>query len=114
MMSDPQWKEMKLKHRKPCKECPFLKKSASGFFGGYTPEEYHQMAHGEMGVACHTAKHHEGTVACVGALQHANVAFKSYRNPCLRKLQDEVGKNPAVLDLHGFLEHHMGIKRRVR
>lgn len=37
----------------PCKECPWRRKSAPGWLGPHTAEEWISMAHGEGFIACH-------------------------------------------------------------
>lgn len=103
-------KEMVLKHKKPCSQCPFLKDSKKGYFGPFTPEMYLRQAHSEGGVFCHTANHGEKfSVVCVGSLQHANASCKIYANPKLYDYQKQVGKNVKVLDYSEFKMHHMAI-----
>lgn len=96
--------DLKLGHKKPCKDCPFLKTSIAGYFGQYTPKQYLDEAHGESGVVCHNAMSQRH--ACVGALQHATASCKIYKNPWLAKMQRYVGPNPAVLNYLEFIRHH--------
>lgn len=97
---------MKLKHKKPCAECPFLKTSAKGYFGPNSPEMYFESAHSEAGVECHQTLGKKESHACAGALIHTNLACKRYRSPELQAMQDAVGKSDKVLNYKEFWAHH--------
>lgn len=38
---------------KPCRECPYRKNSAPGYFGGHSPSEYRGFISQDTIVACH-------------------------------------------------------------
>lgn len=42
-----------LQHRKPCKECPYRRKSPAGYLGGYPLEPYRQPPSAGVPTTCH-------------------------------------------------------------
>lgn len=111
---------MKQTRKNPCNECPFRKKSIAGWLGPWTVQSILQQAHGEAGLGCHVDVEKKKNLSdeelvekvhiCVGSIQHANKSFKSYRNPELRKMQDELGEGEDILNLREFYLHHGGKK----
>lgn len=112
---------MKLTRKKACAECPFKKGSIRGWLGPWTAQELLAQAHSEGGFACHMSVndlieegYEEGTTelqedvhVCVGSLQHANRACKSFRpgNP-LVDMARSVGKSNEILNPREFMNHH--------
>lgn len=124
-----------MKHTKksPCSECPFRKKSLPGWLGPDTAQAVISRVHGETGYSCHMDLENAPAIEsgefagyldtsnvehCAGAVIHANLSCKSYRNPELRAQQDLLkgSKHEAdVLNLKEFTEHHKiipGSKRK--
>lgn len=114
---------MKLKRKKPCKECPFRKESSPGWLGPWDARSIVQQAHSEAGLACHVdggVKKHLGDEelydkvhVCVGSLQHANISHKSYRSPILNAFAKAVGTAVNIMGLKEFFEHHERIDRLI-
>lgn len=112
-----------MKHvlRPPCRECPFLKKSAPGWLGPDKPETVWARVHGEadFGYPCHMDVEKvkaaggdltdEGSVEqCVGALLHAKKTCKRFSDPWREAAKEAIA---AVIGLAGILgfefrEHH--------
>ncbi len=90
----------KTQHKRPCSDCPWARKSLSGWTGATTPEQWIALAHGEGKADCHTV----GNQQCAGlATYRANVC-KSPRDPATLTLPRDTVRvfgNP-----HEFLTHH--------
>lgn len=108
--------------KKPiCNECPFRKNSLRGWLGPDSPEEVIQKVHGEGGYVCHMSiagkpqMDDSGLVdgtkyghQCIGAIQHASVSCKRYRQPDLEKLRLELKDEDKsnILNYPEFIAHH--------
>lgn len=68
-------------HTKPCRDCPWARKSLRGWLGGATAQEWVEAVHGEAKIDCHTA-----TVQCAGAAIFRGNVFKLPRNTTCLKL----------------------------
>lgn len=109
--------DVPVKHRKPCRDCPFRRASMSGWTGGAPPEWFTESALADFtgyGLApCHETATEEqplGMVACAGALVFARNNCKSPRDPeradAIRLVESDpetVFVNPAE-----FINHHRG------
>ena len=65
---------MKLHHKKPCKQCPWLKDSPQGFLGGNDPVVYTDIVMLNQVPACHMrdrGEESDETAMCAGALATA-------------------------------------------
>ena len=70
MITSEEAKPSNKQHRKPCEDCPFRRKSIPGWLGGYSPDQFLQMAHGETKYNCHSV----GNQQCAGmAIYRANI-----------------------------------------
>lgn len=107
-----------VKHVKPCKECPFRRKSTPGWCGGSEPEWYVESAladYTSYGLApCHTTATPEnmlGNAACAGALIFA---ANNCKDPRDRDRSDAVGMVAQSDDVfrtrQEFIDHHRGPK----
>lgn len=120
---------MKLKRKKPCKECPFRKESARTWLGPWTVREIFDHVHGEGGFGCHMDaavqlkknptddELADRVHVCVGSLQHASKSCKSYRDPELDRMRLAVGKDDDnILGYAEFVEHHSSLnpKKKVK
>jgi hypothetical protein len=97
-----------------CTECPWDRKSAPGWLGPLSIEEWVTLAHGEQPIACHmtiteTDEHDEGDWAhpqmrqCRGAaIYRANVG-KMPRRPDIARLPAD---RERVFVWDEFAEHH--------
>jgi hypothetical protein len=115
---------MKFDKKSPCSECPFRKTSIRGWLGPDDEKQVLSKVHGEGGYPCHmdltkapviTKGPNAGyldtsdTQQCAGAIIHANLSHKCYRDPELRAHQDRLegcAHEKDVLNLREFLEHH--------
>ena len=76
--------------KRPCKECPYMKDSMPGYFGGNDPAEYALAMHLDTVVPCHMKSTYfeddvEEIVMCTGHLL-------SQRKVCKRSVHPEVVK----------------------
>jgi hypothetical protein len=64
-------------HRAPCHDCPWRKKSISGWLGELTAQEWIQAAHGEAKVDCHALSGVNSAHQCAGlAIYRSNICKK--------------------------------------
>jgi len=87
-------------HTTPCAGCPWTRKAIAGYLGGYSPEEWIQMVHGEHHIDCHSTTNQQ----CAGAaIYRANVC-KSVKDPeALRLPSNEVTVFSTPME---FLSYH--------
>ena len=100
-----------IRTKKPCSECPFVKGSLQGWLGPWTAPNFIRQLMSEDGQMCHSTITEDGVITpgtqiCTGGLICANKSAKSYRNPDLRKLQEEVGKDDNVMTAFEFKQYH--------
>ncbi len=104
---------MKLKHKVPCKECPWRKESPQGWCGGYDPVTYADAVACNEVPACHLNDHgpdSDKTAMCVGALAcAANSCIEPHKTPGGCEAKKVVGKREDVF-FHPamFYEYHSG------
>lgn len=108
--------------KRPCKECPYTKKSIPGYFGGHDPAEYSDAISTDTIVACHTKSSFDDdgfvrdVVPCVGHVVSQIVSCKSplptavqlsKLHKDVRALEhfDELKSNS--LSVFNFNQHHM-------
>ena len=110
--------------KKPCGECPFRKRSAPGWLGPWTLDNFtnslNGFIHGEAVFACHeTVKEdqpqelRDDNLVCTGWLICRNKSFKSSREREMAALEAGVREHKAVddiMDVWEFAEHHTGVK----
>jgi hypothetical protein len=84
-----------------------------GYLGPWTGRvlDFLHVALNESGFACHKTIEKEGewtprTRVCAGSLIFANKTHKCYRNPELRKLQEEAPDDPNILGMIEFTQYH--------
>lgn len=99
---------VKRQHTTPCSDCPFRRDSIPGWLGGYTVEQYVQIATYAEGVDCHTRRKPDDMGGdfhqCAGmAIYHANV-LKSPRDPQAFRLPPN--KSLAFAWPTEFTAHH--------
>lgn len=108
-----------MKHcKKPCSECPYMKKSEPGYFGGNDPGEYQVAIHRDTVVACHTTSTYdhnedvETAVVCRGHLLAQKKVCKQIRHEeavdvaqseAFQEQYDELKDEVLGFD---FAEHH--------
>jgi hypothetical protein len=94
----------------PCMDCPWRRDSSPGWLGPYTAQEWIEMAHSDVPIACHRTiatpeSGWDGALQCAGSASfRANVA-KSPRDPRVAQQppRDDVFQSNAE-----FIDHHEG------
>lgn len=104
---------MKLKHKMPCRECPWRKNAAQGFLGGHAPELYADAVAGNEVPACHLQDYGPAsarTAMCAGALAvMANACIAPHRTPGGTAAKAEVGRRSDCFGHPAqFYEFHAG------
>jgi hypothetical protein len=105
------------KLRRPCRECPFKRKSTRGYLGADYPEHFLEQTLRGADMPCHMeidygdpdwAETQEPTAPmCRGALEFQNNWMSLSRNPKVAAAQHQCGTNPNVFDSpEEFLIHH--------
>lgn len=100
--------------KKPCRECPFRKRSAPGYLGGFSAEETIMAADSDVDFVCHmTRGTNKATYrSCAGRLLYAAKTCKVFRNKDLERAkqkllesQDDACNLENILDFD-FIQHH--------
>lgn len=106
------------KPRRPCKECPYMKRSMPGYFGGQDPLIYAEAMHQDTIIPCHMrSEYHDGgdvqvVTPCTGHLMSQKkvckgslheVALEYLRDPRFYELYNEL--YDEVLGFR-FYDHH--------
>lgn len=108
---------MKLRHKTPCNECPFRRKSLPGYLGNATPEEFLGATLNDTPMPCHKTVDYtkktwrkslgtERVAHCAGSLIFYANMCKLHRDrsmPRLEKDRENVFSRPDE-----FLKHHTG------
>lgn len=90
----------KQQHKKPCRECPFSRKSEPGDLGFSTPLDFVQMAMSEHKEPCATHQH----LQCAGlAIFRANIC-KDPRDKSILSLRSN--HKLVFSDIYEFIDHH--------
>ena len=102
---------MKLKHKTPCKECPWKKDSLKGFLGGWTPESYADAVAMNEIPCCHLVDHgpqDNKSAFCVGALATAsNSCIQPHKTPGAIEAKKKIGKREDCFQwVRDFYEYH--------
>jgi len=108
--------------KKPCPQCPYLKNSLSGYFGGEDPAIYANAISQDTVVACHTRTKHDPKTnvpkslndvsICVGHLLAQIKTCKSSRHPDAAKAIEGLRKQDNITELlsdnlgFDFKSHH--------
>lgn len=102
---------MKLKHKKPCAECPWRKNSPAGWLGGHSAYYYADAVTANEVPACHLQDHgpdSDDTAMCAGALSvAANACIQPHKTIGGVEARDIVGRSSDTF-AHPkmFYEHH--------
>jgi hypothetical protein len=104
---------VKLKHKKPCSECPWRKAAPQGWLGGHPPEYYADAAQNNEVPACHLqdfGPDDHKTAMCAGALatmaNQCKAADNTAGGEAARRV---VGRNNDCFPhLMAFYEYHAG------
>lgn len=109
MMNDD-WDKRQLRHREPCKECPFRKRSLPGYLGGHPLEPYRQPPSAGMPTTCHCGDKGADdprSSFCSGALAVIANDPKVEPLPEYREAVEAVGKRADCFDtVEDFADHH--------
>ncbi|UTC29720.1 hypothetical protein BAJUN_00900 [Bajunvirus bajun] len=106
-----------LKHKKPCKVCPWRRESAPGWLGSSTPEEFLAQAKMELHMPCHAAIDYEredwraqaeAGPHCAGSLIFLANHCILPRDPVLAAKRAQVETDRETVFAHSaqFLAHH--------
>lgn len=98
-------------HTNPCRECPFRRKSAPGYLGGGTVEEWMaDLTFGDTAFVCHMAEQKGKRHLCAGSMIHYLNSCKMPRDRDFAAMLKHYAKNSvAVFDWpHEFQAHHAG------
>lgn len=87
-------------HKAPCSDCPWSRRSAAGWLGASTREEWLADAHGESQIDCHTLL---GAQCAGAAIYRANVC-KRPRDASLLLLPAD--REKVFATKQEFWEHH--------
>jgi len=106
---------MDKQHTAPCRECPWLKSSATGWLGANNPVEFLQQSEAEIRMPCHLhvdyeredwAAQAEIAPQCAGRAIHFANRCKSPRAPGLLRLKPNHGE--VFTNPQDFIDHHSG------
>jgi hypothetical protein len=110
---------MELKHKKPCKECPWRKNSAKGWLGNSTPEQFVQQLHQGAKLPCHLGVDYEDPAwqdkledapYCAGALAAMDKICKLPHDrehvAAMNEVCAEVDPDEILSAFGEFQEHH--------
>lgn len=104
-VSSDQAKTTSKQHSKPCSDCPWSRKSISGWLGPHDADTWLRIAHGDGRIECHALKGRQGNWQCAGAaIYRANVC-KSVPYPEVMRLPSNT---KLVFGFHEFKPHHEG------
>ena len=103
---------MELRHRQPCRECPWRRQHAAGWLGGYQPQRFtQQVLRDGPPLPCHLTIPEQGVPAsavCAGSLVFMLNSCKLPLDPELAAMRAQVtADHVAVFSNAGqFLAHH--------
>ena len=109
----------------PCIECPYLKGSMPGYFGGNDPQEYAHALHADTIVPCHMRSTYDDdeevseVTICVGHLMAQKKVCKSNSHPeavkALKSTKFKAMFKKHKADVLGFdfYEHH-GVEYEIK
>ena len=93
---------------KPCFDCPWRRNAAQGWLGPFTAEEWVEMAHSDIAIACHITItdedwDDEGMRQCAGAAIYRSNVAKSPRYPQVLTLPADLD---TVFGFGEFVKYH--------
>lgn len=105
---------MKLKHKTPCRECPWRLSAPPGWLGGHEPHYYADAVVSNEIPACHLQDHgpdNPETAFCVGALAcAANACIMPYGQDGAAEARKCIGKRADVFPHPAhFFQFHAGV-----
>lgn len=99
----------KVKHLRPCGECPFRRKAPAGWLGGGTVEDWHALlCFGDTAFVCHTAEKRGKRHLCAGSAIHFRNSLKTPRDPAFAAMVMRFAKDAVTVFAwpHEFKAHH--------
>lgn len=102
--------EMPPARARPCGSCPWRRRSVAGWLGPFTAEEWLQLAHSDLVIACHTSI--EGSVDFDGSERHQCAGSGTFRaNVCKLPRDHDIVHGPRDTETvfatnAEFLDHH--------
>lgn len=109
---------MKLRHKKPCDECPWRRVHPAGWLGGYPAEDFvNQVQFDGPPLPCHKtvtagldpdADLPDSVSMCAGALIFMRNSCKAAQHPAYGDARDQVEPDPVNVFQwpKEFLDHH--------
>lgn len=102
---------MELKHKQPCNECPWRKKSLAGWLGGHSAEYYADAVQKNEIPPCHNVDFgpdDDRSAFCVGALAvGSNQCILPRNTDGAQAAQKKITKKDACFgSVYAFYEHH--------
>lgn len=108
---------MDVRHKTPCKVCPWRRDSAPGWLGAATPQEFLDQTKAEVHMPCHKQVDYERAdwrdqaqagAFCAGALTFLANHCILPRDPELAQARRQVSADHGVVFSHSqqFLDHH--------
>lgn len=98
-----------VKHKQPCRECPFRRKAAAGWLGGGTVQQWvSDLTFGDVAFVCHMAAAKDKMHYCAGSMIHKNNQLKQPRDPVMARHQDQYGtdREDVFTWVSEFEAHH--------
>lgn len=100
-----------VKHKTPCRECPFRRAAPKGWLGGGTVDEWMgDLTVGDCAFACHMAESAGKLRYCAGSMILMRNSLKSPRDPKFYadSLRYSADVERVFQWAHEFNEHHRG------
>lgn len=93
---------------RPCKGCPWRRRSAPGWLGPFDADEWLAIVHSDEPIACHetiqVSDSWEGALQCAGSAIFRDNVCKSPRDPAVAV--GPVNKRLVFASSKEFKEHH--------
>lgn len=99
--------ELKLKHKTPCKECPWRRNSPAGFLGGVPIDWFVERSRWQAQIACHRSVGASKTpVLCAGFAIHLRNSCSTPRDPKFAAEIEKVSESTDVFMWSTEFEAH--------
>ncbi len=104
-----------LRHKTPCKECPWRLASAGGWLGGHPSDYYTDSIRADNPISCHmTLEEGRREALCAGSLVHYRNKLQKPRRLDLNAAVESVEPSPLVFRLtQDFTTHHAPIANAI-
>lgn len=100
-----------VKHKRPCRECPFRREAPRGWLGGGTVDAWKQdLTVGDTAFVCHMAEAENKRHFCAGSMIHYRNSFKTPRNAVFATavMEYQPDKETVFQWSFEFEAHHRG------